>query len=167
MDNNGLDDLLNDRRERHFWLKPIGLPGVPMQRIEEWPEPEVEIVFVHHVNDIADGDILIAYRTGLSRLIYVAERLPESQRTTPRENRSEENRLRYPFAIKARNLTPEYGACWSEFNHRPFTLANELNPLHPEDPAQLGRLQHHSDRAPVPRWFAERLIGRIRESVRS
>jgi hypothetical protein len=50
---------------------------------------------------------------------------------------------------------------WQQFRIKPFTLANKLNPEHPDDPVRLGRLYFRSDRAPIPRWFAEELIGRI------
>jgi hypothetical protein len=167
VDNESLDDMLQDKRERQYWLKPVSRPGVPLGRDPEtFPESEVETHFVDRVDNIAEGDVLIVYRTGVAKLMFVAVRLPHSQWTTPPANRSEENKRRYPYFFKAKNLTPEYGVCWPGFNHKPFTLANQLNPLHPEDLARLGRIQHHSDRAPIPRWFAEYLIQRTRDSVR-
>jgi hypothetical protein len=166
VDNQSLDNLLQDKRERQFWLKPVGLPGISLRKQpEEFPESEVEIRFVDRVTNIQDGDILIVYRTGMARLMYVAERLPKSQWTTPEDpTLTEEIRNRYPHFFKTRNLTPEYGVRWSEFNHKPFSLANRLNPLHQDEPALLGAINFHKDRAPIPRWFAEYMIRLMRES---
>jgi hypothetical protein len=164
LDNVRLDQLLRDDRTRRFWLKPIGRPGVPLLENEEasWTENEIEIRFVHETSGIADGDILIAWRTGVSKLIYVAERLPQSQWTTPEESNTPEVLAQYPYLFKARNLTPEYGGAWNCFELHPFPLARHYNEHLPADEqVRLGALQHGSDRLCIPRPFAEFLIGRI------
>lgn len=165
MDNQSLNELLQDKRERQFWLKPVGLPGIPLHKQPEaFPESEVEIRFVDNVTNIHDGDVLVVYRVGPAKLMYVAERLPRSQWTTPEDpTLTEEIRARYRHFFKARNLTPEYGVWWPDFSHKPFTLANRWNPLHQDEPARLGAINWHKDRAPIPRWFAEALIQRIRD----
>lgn len=165
MDNQSLNELLQDKRERQFWLKPVGLRGIPLLNNKEvFPESEVEIRFVDKVTNIDDGDVLIVYRVGAAKLMYVAERLPRSQWTTPEDpTLTEEIRVRYPHFIKARNLTPEYGVWWSEFNLKPFTLAKRWNLLHLDEPARLGAINWSKDRAPIPRWFAEALTQRIRD----
>jgi hypothetical protein len=163
LDNISLDRLLEDASERRFWLKPIGLPGLDMPRIEAWTESEIEINFVSNTDGIAEGDILIAWRTGASNLIYVAERLPQSQWTTERDIFEPEILQRYPYYFKSKNLTPEFGGVWDRFGLRPFSLAREYNELHPDtDPIVLGALQHGADRLCIPRAFAEYLIRRIR-----
>ena len=141
MDGQSLDQLLNDGRNRQFWLKPVGPPkdhpdwNVPEHRT--WTESEIEECFAKNPAKVAIGAIVIAYRIRISKLIYVAERLPLVEWSTQPENRSDYWRRRYPFWFKERNLTPEYGKVWDRFDLQPFPLAKEYNRLCPDDPAQI------------------------------
>lgn len=166
MDNKSLDDLLKDGRERQFWLKPIGPPkDHPDWGAEEsrtWTGREIEIHFARTPAKVAVGAVLIAFRVRYAKLIYVAERLPVEE-WSKEEVRSEYSRRRYPFYIKARNLTPEYGSVWNQFSLQPFPLADAYNRIHPEDSARLGSIKHGNDKTRIPRRFAEFLIRRIRE----
>ena len=168
MDRNCLEELLNDSRERQFWLKPVGPPrDHPDWAAEDertWIENELEIHFHTTPVQIAPGGVLIAYRVRYSTLIYVAERLPVNE-WSQAEVRSEYWRDRFPYYIKARNLTPEFGMAWKRFDIRPFPLAKAGNEFHPEDPARLGSILRGNDKARIPRWFAESLIRRIRDTA--
>ena len=84
----------------------------------------VEIHFSKTPAKVAVGDVLIGYRVRYVKLIYVAERLPIAE-WGPMEVRSEYNRQRWPYYIKARNLTPGYGNVWKQFSIQPFALAKE------------------------------------------
>jgi hypothetical protein len=166
VDDKSLDHLLNDGRERQFWLKPIGPPkdhpDYAAEELRTWTEREIEIHFHKNPVKIAVGAFLIAYRVRYATLIYVAERLPLEE-WSREEVRSEYSRRRWPYYIKARNLTPEYGKVWKRFSLQPFPLAKEYNIPHPEDPALLGSILRGNDKASIPRWFAELLIRRIRD----
>lgn len=161
MDNQTLDDLLKDGRRRNFWLKPVGWPkDHPNWDAEDysvWTQPQLEVHFHENPVRIAVGDILIAYRVRYSRLIYVAERLPKEQ-WGAEEVGSEYERRRWPHYIKARNLTPGYGAVWKRMCLQPFPLAEAYNRVHPTEPARLGPIQRGKDKASMPRAFAEFLI---------
>jgi hypothetical protein len=163
MDNQTLDVLLNDRRERQYWLKPIGLPDRPMvQQPEIWTGSPVEIGFATPAQ-VGVGDVLIAFRTGVSKLIYVAESLEAIRESTPEEREHQEWRQRWPWCLNSRNLTPTYGGVWNEFNLKPFALADEYNLLHPDHQVSLGTLNFGSTVLRIPRPFAEFLIQRIRD----
>jgi len=166
VDNDRLEQLLQHAANRQFWLKPVGLGDrvIIIDGIEKetFPEAEVEIRFTRDAAEVRDGDVLLVYRVGVAALMYIAERLPRHEWTTPEHDYRAEVRERYPEWFKARNLTPTFGAHWQRFSIKPFTLANELNTEHPTDEARLGRLQHSSDRAPIPQWFAEEIIQRVR-----
>lgn len=165
VDDNNLDTLLKDGRERQFWLKPIGPPkDHPDWGVEDsqtWTEREIEIHFAKSPAQVAVGAVLIAFRVRYKELIFVAERLPFAE-WGKLQVRSEYSRRRWPHAIKARNLTPEYGKVWKQFDLQPFLLANEYNAIHPEDPVRLGTIQRGNDKARIPCRFAEFLIQRIR-----
>lgn len=166
MDNKRLDELLSDKRKRQYWLKPVGPPkDHPDWGAEEnktWTEGQVEIHFAKSPVRIAVRDIIIAYRVRYSKLIHVAERLPVDQWTDP-EIRSAYSRQRWPFHIKARNLTPEYGGSWNEHALQPFMLARAYNVYVPDDPVHLGSTQRGKDKARVPRLFGGFLIRLIRD----
>jgi hypothetical protein len=166
MDNVALDALLADSTDRQFWLKPIGPPrdhpdwDAPEHRT--WSHSPIEVHFARNPVRVAVGAIIIAYRVRIRKLIYVARRLPLEE-CGPAEVRSEYSRRRWPYFIKARNLTPEYGGVWNEYDLQPFVLAQGYNELHPEQPAHLGSIQRGNDKTAIPRPFAEYLIRRIRE----
>ncbi len=166
MDNDRLDSLLADSSNRQFWLKPIGPPkdhpdwDAPEHRT--WSQSQVEIHFHKSPAKVAVGDIIIAYRVHYQKLVYVAQRLPRAE-WGPDEVRSEYWRQRFPHLIKARNLTPRYGAVWDQYSLQPFELAREYNVLHPDDPAKLGSILHGNDKTAIPRRYAECLIQCIRE----
>ena len=166
MDDKSLDKLLKDVRKRQFWLKPIGPPKdhPDWDAVESrtWTENEIEIHFAKNPVKIAVGAVLIAYRVRLSKLIYVAERLPIAEWSNE-EGRSEYSRRRWPFYIKARNLTPEYGSVWNQHSLKPFKLAKVYNQLHPFQPVRLGSILRGNDKASIPCGFAEYLIRRIRD----
>jgi hypothetical protein len=166
LDNITLDRLLGEKTDRQFWLKPIGPPkdhpdwDAPEHRV--WTQSQIEIHFARNPAKVAVGAILIAYRVRIQKLIYVAERLPLAE-WGGAEVRSEYSRKRWPYFIKSRNLTPEYGGVWNRYNLQPFALAKAYNEHHPDDPASLGSILRGNDKTPIPRAFAESLIRRIRE----
>jgi hypothetical protein len=144
LDATSLDKLLNDSRDRQFWLKPIGFPkdhpDWDVFETRKWTECEIEIHFAKTPARIAVGAVLIAYRIHVSKLIFVAERLPMTKWSAP-ENRSAYSKRRWPYYIKGLNLTPEYGSVWNRYSFQPFTLAKEFNAEHSEDPVHLGGIQ--------------------------
>lgn len=168
MDNKNLDELLSQSDNRRFWLKPIGPPkNHPDWATEEyrtWGEEELEVHFHHNPVQVHVGDVLIAFRIRYSKLIYVAERLSVSE-SVQWENRPEWARKKWPFPIKARNLTPEYGKVWKQHDLQPFHLAKEYNASHPEDQVKLGGVNFGNDKVQISRGFAEFLIQQIRALV--
>jgi hypothetical protein len=167
MDNNSLDTLLNDTRKRSYWLKPIGWPtdhpDCDAIETRNWTEPQIEIHFAKGPAKIALGDIIIAYRIRYKNLLYVAERLPVTE-WTQAEKRSAYEMQRWPHHIKARNLAPEFAGAWKRFGFDPFSLKEEWNKIHPEDPVKLGSILRGNDRASIPRKFGELLIRLIRDA---
>jgi hypothetical protein len=165
MDSAALDSLLADGADRQFWLKPIGPPrdhpdwDAPDDRA--WSHSPIEIHFARNPARVAVGAVIIAYRVRYQKLIYVAQRLPLAE-WGPAEVRSEYSRRRWPYLIKGRNLTPEYGAVWNRYNLRPFELAREYNERYPDQPARLGSILRGNDKTAIPRPFAEYLIRCIR-----
>ncbi len=168
MDIASLDKLLTDPSERQFWLKPIGYPKDHPDwdtfESRKWTESQIEVHFAKSPAKIALKAIVIAYRIKLSTLIFVAERLPVTEWGTA-ENRRAYDKERWPYYIKARNLTPEFGSVWKQHSFQPFALAKEYNSSHPKDPVHLGGIKFGNDKASIPRAFAEFLIRHIRNAT--
>lgn len=174
MDNNNLTQLLQDSTPRHFFLKPIGRAGVPMTHSPEiWPDTTFAIHFTNNppdvINTVEEGDILIGYRTGASRLIFVAERLPQEQQRGPEPGISAQALEDFPVWLTARNLTPDYGRFWNDrrlrrFNLKPWRLHEQFSRLHPDLPFfSLGRLQYGHTVLPIPPEFGRFLIEQIEQ----
>jgi hypothetical protein len=161
-----LSALMKSGGSRHYWLKPIGLHDRPMERQPEvFPESELNIHFHTDPAAVAEGDILIGFRTGKSKLIWVAERLAGG----PWPSEDDKTMLgwvreRFPWFYKARNLTPEFGIRWDQHKLKPFTLVDEYNAAHSDkQPMSLGALQFGNDKLQIEQQFAEFLIRKILE----
>lgn len=165
MENINLDDVLKNSGPRQFWLKPIGVSEEPelQGHGELFPESEIEIAFALPPDAIAQGDVLIAWRVGISKLIFVAERLPGGPFATS-ETYPAGVRERFPHSFKVKNLTPTYGGVWPRYDIRPFRLARKYNQDHPDrPPAKLGALQFGKDKLRVDEQFGMFLIAKIRD----
>jgi hypothetical protein len=161
MDSFELTELLQDRTEKQFWLKPMGIPDTP---IGDHPEAANEMVradFAKNPSDIQIGDILFAYRIGISRLLYMSQVVTEPKEATPDEIAKETWRDRWRWGISGRNLTPLFGADWRRNDLAPFALAREYNALHPKDEQKLGPIQHGRDKHKISKGFSEFIIRRI------
>lgn len=162
MDNQSLNAVLSSNRERQFWFKPIGLPGQPLHdHPETWPEDPVDITFTNRPR-VEVGDVLIAYRTGAVRLIYVAECLEPAREFTDEEMRENHWRNRFPWHFNARNLTPEFGRVCINYRLNPYAMARAFNLEHSETPVTLGAINFGSSVLGIPRPFAEVLLLSIR-----
>lgn len=167
MDNDSLDLLLTNASKRQFWLKPIGWPqDHPYWDLIEdrvWTQDQIQIDFSDDPVQVAVAGVVIVYRINISQLCFVAERLPVAD-WTAKEPRSAEQLRRWPHYIKARNLTPQFGRVWKQYDLHPFPLADEYNRLHPENTVTLGNIQFGGDKLQIPQAFAEFLIRHIRDS---
>ncbi len=100
------------------------------------------------------------HRIHVSKIIYVSELLELPSPSTVGES-AERWREKWSWAIKGQNLTPEYGRHW-KCSERTFTLANQFNELHPDQPVNIRRLNYGSP-VKVSRRFAEYILDRIME----
>jgi hypothetical protein len=168
MDNLNLDRLLVDLQSRNFWLKSVGFPqDSPHWNDEElrtWEEDPVEIHFNlrRRPDCIQQGDILIAYRVRIRKVIYIAECSGHAQWATDERVSREPNLARWRWFFHAKNWTPDYGSQWNRFNINPFNLARRYNASHPNDQLSLGAINFGSGHASISRGFAEMVIREIR-----
>jgi hypothetical protein len=163
VDDVNLNALLATGGTRQYWLKPIGLPGRPIERGELNTDPELEIPFPTDPAAMQQGDVLIGHRTGHAKMIFVAERLPGGPFPTSEAFRPDV-RERFPWSFRVKNLTLQYGGIWPKYNLRTFALAREYNDDRPtKSPVRLGAIQYGAGMLRLPQEFAEWLIVKIRD----
>lgn len=109
MDNAELTGLMQDSRQRQFWLKPTGIPENPPDVHAVFTRACVRVEFNQRPRAVATGDILILYRIDVSKITCVTECLTEPKYVTQSQLQQEPWRERWPWSVETRNLTPEYG----------------------------------------------------------
>lgn len=159
-----LDDLLLNPDERQFWIKPWGLPGLPVDQGQQlFNDPTIRIGFSRNPKGVKVGDILIVYRIVVSELIFVAETISPPSHVTDEEIMINPLFQRWPWQIETRNLTPSYGTHWSRYSLKPFDLVDKYNELYPQDQVNLGGIKRGSDKLLVSEGFGKFLIKKIKD----
>jgi hypothetical protein len=161
MDNANLELILGKTGTRQFWLKPFGIPGLPVNEREHFTSPMIRVNFSKNPSALSPGDILIVFRIGASKLAYIGEALSTSFKATDEEIRKESWRAQWSWSIEVRNLSPEYGARWSRYSLKPFTLEKIYNQRHAGEKVKLGSLKFGSDKLRISDAFGKFLVNEI------
>jgi hypothetical protein len=114
------------------------------------------------IGDISEGDVFVAYWTGLKKLIYLAECQGGLQQESEDEIRRGETdgRRRWCLYWAGRNLTPQYGSEWFKHNINPWRIARQDFPSDYQTMLRLIRAGREGI-APVSYELAKCLIERI------
>ncbi|HEV8058553.1 MAG TPA: hypothetical protein VGP68_01695 [Gemmataceae bacterium] len=172
MDNDSLNRLLNDDRQRQYWLKAVGPPGDDSNYNRPVTFTFTDAVLKTHftkrqlgrsvIENITDGDILIAYWTGIKKLIYVAECQGGIHRASPEDIQREKasGRDRWCLYWSGINLTPQYGEQWHMHKIYPWKTARHAFLEDYEKMLQYIRAARHGI-APISQEFAKCLIMQI------
>lgn len=156
-----LSQLVATAQEKHFWVKPIGIPDAPVGDHLEAAGEHIRVDFAENPSAIHVGDILFVYVIGVSRLLYVARTTAAPREATPADIARETWRERWHWGIEGRNLTPTFGAAWKQHELAPFKLMKEYNDLHPEDKQNLGTIQFGNDKSKISSGFAVFILEHI------
>lgn len=161
MDNETIMKVLIDNQKRTYWIKPIGIPGDEPDLRAVYTQPQQTVEFSSKPDSIRLGDILIVYRIGVSKVIFLGECITEARPVTPQEISRQPWKSRWPWTVELRNISPSYGKVWSRMNLKPFSLAEDYSLLNPEDKLNLGSLQFGSDKLAVSTGFGEYVLRKI------
>lgn len=161
MDKITLDRMLQNSDHRQFWIKPIGDPDKVSNELSIFASDPIRIDFAKQPKGVECGDILLVYRIGISKFVYVAECISAPKQATSAEIEYEPWRERWCWSVTGHNLTPDYGTQWARHSLKPFELSKQYNELHPSSPQRLGALQFSSDKLRVSHHFAEFVIRKI------
>jgi hypothetical protein len=165
MDNTSLQAIVDDADKRQFWMKPVGDPNSPPDVCATFTSPRIRIEFAKKPTTLAVGHILCVYLVGVSKLLYIAECYTPPREATEQEIAKEPWRARWCWSVWGANLTPAYGAVWSQFALKPFALLQEYHASHPGDKQSLGAIQHGQDKQRISRGFAIYLLQRVLETT--
>lgn len=164
MDNANLNNLLLNFGERQFWIKPIGDPSrSPDEEKQIFDDSKVQIDFSERPSGISLGDILIVYRIEISKILFVAEAVSSPHQATSDEIKKHPWKERWSWSIESRNLTPNFGARWSDYSLKPFSLVEEFNDLNPQEKVSLNGLKRGKDKLRISEDFGKFLIKEIQQ----
>jgi hypothetical protein len=120
MDDANLKELLRDTSNRLFWLKPWGSRDFPDQPDAQpgtqfFAAPQLQITFAKSKNapSIQEGDIFLVYHVRMPpmdapKLVCVTEATSTPSYPTTEQLRKQLWRTKWPWYVRARNLTPTY-----------------------------------------------------------
>lgn len=164
MDDTNLNAVLNSGGNRQYWLKPVGRSKDPNKELlpEFVSDDQLEIHFTDPCpSSVNQGDIIIAWRPGKGKLLFVGERSPGGPWRTENPRLEAWVRENYPWTFKAKNLTPEHSKAWSSYALKPWGLKELFNAKNPGRTVNLGALQYGKTVLRIPQEFAEYLIVNI------
>ncbi|MDX8571477.1 NgoFVII family restriction endonuclease [Elizabethkingia sp. HX QKY] len=151
-----------------FWLKPIGVTENPVTEDRLFNSLEDKLNFSKlRPNGVKPNDILIAYGVGTSKIlsIYRVTSFPKS--ATQEEIAQDSWMQRWPWHVKADNLTPEFGSTWPTHNLWINSLKNEFLAINPNEAITavggktLGALNFGKDKLMLSPGFAKFMIDKV------
>jgi len=177
MDDANLKELLSHIGKRQFWIKPWGSSKFPgdasaLPRTQFFAEPELEIAFAKSKNPplVHEGDISLVYHINMPHmkggsLVCVTEALSSPSLATPSEHEKPWQKD-YPWSIRSKNLTPEYGSKWFNYSLDPFRLVKEYAAQNPSanvtrSGRTLGAIKFGATKLWIQEGFAKFLINEI------
>jgi hypothetical protein len=161
MDNKSLSELLQDRIDRQFWIKPVGDRKATVDEGEVFTTSIINVHFAKEPIGVKLGNILIVFRVGVSKIVYVGEAISLPKEATEEDIQENSWRNRWPWELQAKNLTPEYGANWSKYSLKPFSLEKEYNQQNPEERVNLGGIKRGRDKLRISHNFGEFIVEKI------
>ena len=155
--------VLSKRDSVTYWLKPYGTIDDPVPNTMMFDEDPFDVTFAEGVKNIKEGDVLIVYAVRLRKIIsvYVSTGVWDKKKhfSNPREER-------WPYYVVCKNLTPAFGANWSQKNLSLDYLRDTYLSMYPQknvrpNSQNFGVLQWGKDRIKLERGFTEYVIDEV------
>lgn len=151
-----------------FWLKPIGVTENPVPENRLFDTINDELHFSkQRPTGVRPNDILIAYGVGTTKVLSVYRVTSFPIMVTQQEIDEEEWYERWPWYVKAFNLTPNFGVSWSKHNFFINSLKDEYLNLNPDNTITavggktLGGLNYGKDKLKLSPDFAKFIIDKV------
>jgi Domain of unknown function (DUF3883) len=162
MDNENLNELLQKIGERQVWIKQWGHPDFPPEEGQQvFDAPTYTIGFGRNPYRVNVGDFLIVYRIKVAKIMFIAETIFPPTYVTDEEVERNPLLKRWRWNIEAKNLTPAFGAQWSNYSLKPFALAAEYNKLNPHSKVKLGSLNRGGGVLGISESFGKFIIEKV------
>ncbi len=108
--------LPEDPGEINYWLKPIGVTGHPITEDRVFDQLEDNLHFHWHPKSVEINDILIGYGIGAHRILSIYQVTSKGIQVTEDEIAEDGWLERWSWYVTAKNLTPNFGKKWAEYN---------------------------------------------------
>lgn len=146
-----------------YWLKPYGTIDNQVQSTTKFDSDPFDVTFAKGVNNVKEGDVLVVYAVGAKKIlsVYVAT---EAQGKKTQFNNPKD--AKWPYYVVCKNLTPMFGANWSQKNLTLDYLRNTYHSMYPQKNVRPGYqdfriLQWRMDRIKLEREFTEFVIDEV------
>lgn len=160
----------NNNDNPRYWLKPIGVSENPIYKEDQrdFSDLHQDLAFSKKgVGAIRAGDIVITTAVGCGCLLSYFQITGSPKEATFEEKQQNSWKERWPWHIEGRNLSPDYGASWWEYDlDRKILLEKFIDKYSDEAVTRagaktLGTLNFGSDKVEITEKFAEFLISEI------
>ena len=149
-----------------FWLKPIGVTEDPVT--PDWPPfdtPTYPLHFHWNPRSMKKGDIMICYGIGAGKVLSIYRVISEPQQIAPADY-NDEWMKRWSWFVDGENLSPKYGANWSNYDLYLSSLRNEFLDKFPEklitgNSQSLGVLNYKKDKFRLSPEFAQFILDKV------
>jgi len=129
-----IDPNIFEEVENEIWLKPIGHTESPIEPGRKFDKDQPRLHFSkRRPTGVKIDDLLITYGVGARAILSVYKVTSEPEHITDKEIKEGANE-RWPWYVKGKNLTPEFGAKWWEFDLKLNDLSEEYLSAQPEKP---------------------------------
>ncbi len=132
-----------------YWLKPYGTKNQYVPAYMKFDQEEIDITLAKGVGSIKKGDVLLVYAVGSRQIISIFEATGKCGIKTVFVNKRDK---RWPYYVTCKNLTPKFGAQWSDANVTLDTLISSYLRLYPTKDIRPG-----SQNLAVMQWGRDRL----------
>ncbi|CAM3490198.1 NgoFVII family restriction endonuclease [Brevibacillus invocatus] len=144
-----------------YFIKPVGFSDEPFETTRTLSSGiEVMHFSKRRPNSIRIGDILICYGVGTTKLLGYFEVISEPYIW--------DEKSRWPWEIKAKNLSPKYSQSWMSFENTISSIQASFDTMYPVTYVggkTLGALQFGADKIRLSEEFANHLLNIIDSSI--
>lgn len=152
----------------NFWLKPIGVSNRPVTEDRLFGEMNTNLHFSKkRPNQVKPNDIIITYGVGVRKILSVYRVTTYPIRSNEEEIEDDEWLERWPWYVKADNLSPTFGSTWYSQKLFISTLREEFLSNYPQagitavGGKTLGGFNFGQDKLRLSLEFAKFIIDKV------
>lgn len=153
--------IVETKTDIRFFIKPVGFSDEPFETTRTLSsDTEVMHFSKRRPNSVRIGDILICYGVGTTKLLGYFEVISEPYIWN--------HSSRWPWAVKAKNLSPKYSKSWMSFDNTISSIQATFDTRFTVTYVggkTLGALQFGADKIRLSEEFANHLLSIIDSNV--